>query len=394
MAVKIILTQIMKNESHVAERMLNSIKNFVDGIVVVDTGSTDNSIELVEKWGKDNNIETYVIPRAFDNFENSRNYSIQKARDFFLSKNDGHTYYGMWLDFDEQLIVHPTFNKEKCDKDLYMFNTRIGAMKYTRNEFYRLDKSFKFYGPVHEFIVYDGENKEQVTSGLMEGVEVDVKMDGGSWKSDISEKYKSHASILEDYINKVNRDPRWIFYTDQSYHDSASVPNNKEENEERLRRSLKYYRERVNRLDGYEEERYYSQLRIGSIMKSLEMPWNETHQELLKAYAMDPLRGESIKVIIDYYLTVGEWHLAYLYSKFCKANFFNKNPYPKKLLFIDESFYTWRILEVHAASCFYTGKIDEAKSNYEELTEIMKRSPHLFTPEDVAKINSNSQFFK
>ena len=96
------------------------------------------------------------------------------------------------------------------------------------------------------------------------------------------------------------------------------------QNEERLRRSLKYYRERVNRFDGYEEERYYSQFRIGSIMRSLEEPWCDTMQELLKAYAMDPLRAESIKLIIDHYLGNGEWHLAYLYSKFAKANFSGK----------------------------------------------------------------------
>jgi glycosyltransferase involved in cell wall biosynthesis len=392
MSVKIVLTQIMKNESHVAERMLNSIKNFVDGVVVVDTGSTDNSIEIVENWGKENNIETYVVSRAFDNFENSRNFSIDTAREKFLSKNDGNTYYGMWLDFDEQLVVHPNFNKEKCDKDLYMFNTSIGAMKYTRNEFYRLDKEFKFYGPVHEFIIYSG--KDQVTSGLMEGVEVLVKMDGGSWKSDISEKYKGHAVILEDYINRINRDPRWIFYTAQSYHDSASVPNNREENEERWRRAMKYYKERVDRLDGYEEERYYSQLRIGSIMKMMEFPWEQTHQSLLKAYSMDPLRAESIKLIVDHYLSIGEWNMAYMYSKFLKVNFFNKNPYPQRLLFIDESLYTWKILESHAAACFYCGKADESKANYQELLLVMKRSPQLFTPEDVQKINANAQFFK
>ncbi len=392
MAVKIVLTQIMKNEAHVAERMLNSIKNFVDGVVVVDTGSTDNSIEIVEKWGKDNNIETYVVPRVFDNFENSRNFSLDKARELFIGKNDGHTYYGVWLDFDEQIVIGPNFDKQKCDKDLYMFNTSIGAMKYTRNEFYRLDKPFKFYGPVHEFIVYDG--KEQITSGLMEGIEVIVKMDGGSWKTDISDKYKSHATILEDYINKVNRDPRWVFYTAQSYHDSASVQNNREENEERWRRSLKYYQERVARTDGYEEERYYSQLRIGSIMKMMEFPWEETHQALLKAYTMDSSRGESLKLIVEYYLSMGEWHMAYLYSKFLKVNFFNKSPYPQRLLFIDASLYEWRILELHAAACYYTGRVDEAKANYAELLEVVKKNPSLFTPEDMTKINSNSQFFK
>lgn len=391
MAVKLILTQIMKNESHVAKRMLDSIKPIVDGICVVDTGSTDNSIELVRAWGKENGIETYVFERAFDNFENSRNFSFQKAREIFLNKNDGHTYYNFWLDFDEQLKIDPkVFNKNSIDKDLYMFNTYIGSMKYTRNELCRLDKPFRFYGPVHEFIVCEIQN---ITSGLMEGLHVDVSMDGGSWKGNIPDKYKKHAAVLEDYIDNKDRNARWVFYTAQSYHDSATLPDNREENEERLRRALKYYRERVNRFDGYEEERFYSQFRIGTIMKTMEEPWAETSQELLKAYAMDPLRGESIKVIIDHYLSVGEWHLAYLYSKFAVANFHNKNPYPTRLLFVDEALYVWRFLEVHAAASFYTGRKDEAALTFRQLQEAIRMFPHYFSKDDINKINSNAQFF-
>lgn len=393
MAVKLILTQIMKNEAHVAERMLNSVKSIIDGICVIDTGSTDDSIDIVKKWGEDNGIETYVFERAFDNFENSRNYSFDKARESFLHKGDNNTYYNFWLDFDEQLVISPSFNKNGIDKDLYMFNTHIGQMKYTRNEMCRLDKQFAFYGPIHEYIVYKGT--DQITSGILEGIDVSVKMDGGSWKESICDKYKNHAAILEDYLIKTNnKDPRWVFYTAQSYHDSASVPNNREENEERWRRSLKYYTDRVNTKEGYEEERYYSQLRIGSIMKMMECPWDETHQALLKAYSMDPNRGESIKIIADYYLSVGEWNMAYLYTKFLKTTFFGKNPYPKRLLFVDESLYNWKILEVHSAACYYTGRIDEAKSNYQELLDVLKKNPEIFTADEVNKINGNAQFFK
>lgn len=391
MAVKLILTQIMKNESHVAKRMLDSIKPIVDGICVVDTGSTDNSIQLVKAWGQEHGIETYVFERPFDNFENSRNFSFQKAREVFLGKNDGHTYYNFWLDFDEQIKIDPkVFDKNKIDKDLYMFNTYIGSMKYTRNELCRLDKPFRFYGPVHEFIVCEVQN---ITSGLMEGLHVDVSMDGGSWKGNIPDKYKKHAAVLEDYIDNKDRNARWVFYTAQSYHDSATLPDNREENEERLRRALKYYRERVNRFDGYEEERFYSQFRIGTIMKTMEEPWAETSKELLKAYAMDPMRGETIKVIIDHYLSVGEWHLAYLYSKFAIANFHNKNPYPTRLLFVDEALYVWKFLEVHAAASFYTGRKDEAGSTFKQLQEAISKFPHYFSQDDINKINANAQFF-
>lgn len=391
MAIKLILTQIMKNESHVAHRMLDSIKSIVDGICVIDTGSTDGSIEIVKKWGEDNGIETYVFERPFDNFENCRNESFQRAREMFLGKNDGHTYYNFWLDFDETIEIDPKFNKQKLDKDLYMFNTYINTMKYTRNELCRLDKPFKFYGPVHEFIICDDKN---ITSGICEGITVRVKMDGGSWKENISDKYLSHAHILEKYINKSRKDPRWIFYTAQSYHDSSCVQDNKEENEERLRRSMKYYKERVSRPDGYPEEIFYAQYRIGTIMRSLEEPWSLTLNELLKAYNFDVLRGESIKTIIDYYLTVGEWHNAYLFSSFGKKNYHDKNPYPQRLLFVDETLYVWKFLEAHSAASFYTGRKDEAKQTYQEMIKISKEKPEHFTPEDLQKIQLNSQFFQ
>jgi glycosyltransferase involved in cell wall biosynthesis len=390
MAVKLILTQIMKNESHVAHRMLNSIKSIVDGIVVIDTGSTDDSINIVRKWGEDNGVETHVFERPFDNFENSRNESFKKAREIFLSKNDGHTYYNFWLDFDEVIELDPKFDKQKIDKDLYMFNTYIGQMKYTRNELCRLDKPFRFYGPVHEFIISDDKN---ITSGLLEGLVVKVSMDGGSWKSNIPAKYLSHAHTLEKYINENRQDPRWIFYTAQSYHDSACVPDNKDENDERLRRSMKYYKERVSRPDGYPEEIFYAQYRIGTIMRAMEEPWNLALNELLKAYSFDPLRGEPIKAIIDYYLAVGEWHNAYLFSSFGKKNFHGKNPYPQRLLFVDETLYVWKFLECHAATCFYTNRRDEAKQTYLEMVKISKEQPQYFTPDDLQKIQMNAQFF-
>lgn len=385
---KLVLTQIVKNEAHVITRMLNSIKSIVDIVCLVDTGSTDNTIEVVKNWGEQNNIETHVFERPFDNFENSRNYSIQMARE--VTKDRGNDYWGFWLDADETIEILPTFNKNNINKDLYMFNTYINVMKYTRNECFKLDKPFRFYGPVHEFIVCDDRN---ITSGLMEGLNVRVQMDGGSWQGNIPEKYKSHAVTLERYIDTNRQDPRWIFYTAQSYHDSACIPDNREENEERLRRSMKYYKERISRTDGYPEELFYSQFRVGTIMRAIEEPWHLTMNEFLKAYSMDPLRAEPIKAIIDYYLAVGEWHNAYLFSKFAKMNFHQRNPYPQRLLFVDESLYIWKILEVHAASCFYTGRKDEAKQTYQEMVKISREQPQYFTADDLNKIQMNSQFF-
>ena len=388
---KLALNFICKDEAHVIERMLNTCKSITDLIVACDTGSTDDTIEKIKKFGEENNIPTFVFQRPFDDFEKSRNYAMNKLRDVVKQLEwNPNEVWGYWFDCDEQLIVDSKFDKRQFNKDLFMINTYISSMKYTRNTFFRVSKPFRWYGPCHEFIVCDEQN---ITSGLAENIHVSVSMDGASWQGDISQKYLSHSHKLEAYIAESRQDPRWIFYTAQSYHDSASMKDNKEENEERLRRSLKYYRERVSRVDGYPEEIYYSQYRIGTIMRVLEEPWNLTHQELLKAYAIDPLRGESIKVIIDYYLQIGEWHMAYMYSKFAYSNFHGKNPYPTRLLFVDESTYTWKFLEAHAAACFYTNRMAEAKSTYQEIVSLTKSSPSSFSPDDLNKIQMNAQFF-
>jgi tetratricopeptide (TPR) repeat protein len=313
------------------------------------------------------------------------------AKKTFLNR-DKEQYYGFWIDCDEQLKIGPVFDKNKLDKDLYMFTTHIGKMKYTRNECYKLDGEFKFYGPVHEFIV-PKDPKVKLTSGLMPGIDVIVKMDGGSWKEDTSSKYRTHAAMLEDYIDNKDRDPRWIFYTAQSYHDSASIKGNEPENHERLRRSMKYYQERVSIPGGYHEERFYAQYRIGSIFLRLNRPWEDTLTQLLKAYNMDPMRAEPFKIIIEYYQQIGEWNLAFLYAKFAFTTYHGVDLYPSRVLFVDNTLYNWKFAELYANACYYCGKKSEAKKVHQSLVDINKNNPGFFTPEDTSRINKNSAFF-
>jgi glycosyltransferase involved in cell wall biosynthesis len=192
---KLILNTIVKNESHCIIRMLESAAKISDAIVINDTGSTDGTQDLIRKFGEENNIPTYVFERPFDDFEQSRNYGMQMAREVVNNLGwDANNCWTWWCDADETIIVSPDFKKSQFTKDLYMINTFIGQMKYTRNTFARVSKPFKFYGPVHEFIVCEDKN---ITSGLAEDISVDVKMEGNSWKGNIADKYLSHAHILE-----------------------------------------------------------------------------------------------------------------------------------------------------------------------------------------------------
>lgn len=382
MGKKLILTQIVKNEEKVIERMLNSIKSIVDCVVIVDTGSTDSTINKINNWGSENNIETHVFEREFDNFENSRNYSIEKALEITMDRKEDE-YWGFWLDADEEIIIENNFNKNSLEKDIYMLSVEMKNTSYTRNEVFKLKSGFKFYGPVHEFLVPINKNKK-MTAGTLDGLKVKVNTDGYSWQEGRAKKYSKHAMILENYILE-NSDPRWLFYTAQSWHDSANTDDNSY-NIERLRRAIKFYKMRVDNPNGYKEERYYSQFKIGMIKSVIEDDWLETKRELLKAYAMDPLRGESMKCIIDYYQKIGEWNLAYFYSKSCYEKFHNKSPYPKRLLFIDQSLHDYKFLELHMYSAAYCNQKDEAKVLAKKLKTI---DINKIKEKDIEKIKSN-----
>src|SRR6056297_1923714 len=72
---KISCCMIVKNEEHELERLLKSIKDQVDEIIITDTGSTDKTKEIAKKYT--NKIYDYEWENSF---AKARNYSISKAK--------------------------------------------------------------------------------------------------------------------------------------------------------------------------------------------------------------------------------------------------------------------------------------------------------------------------
>ena len=89
------------NEEKSLARCLSSIKDIADEIVVVDSGSTDKTLEIAKKYN------ALIYKRNFDNYTNQKNYAAGKAScDWLLS-----------LDADEE--IKPQLSKEinKCIND-------------------------------------------------------------------------------------------------------------------------------------------------------------------------------------------------------------------------------------------------------------------------------------
>ncbi len=74
------LCMIVKNEKNVLSRCLDSIKNAVDEIIIVDTGSTDTTKEIAEKY-----TDKIFDFKWIDDFSTARNF-------FFFKSNSG-LYY-------------------------------------------------------------------------------------------------------------------------------------------------------------------------------------------------------------------------------------------------------------------------------------------------------------
>lgn len=319
--MKIALNIIMKNESHVLLRMLNSVSPLIDYYVVIDTGSTDNSKLMVKHFFDAKGIPGEIHEHPFVNFEDARNFGIEKAK--------GKADFNFVMDCDEVLVLPKDFNlgklKSELEKvDVGQIQMNYGLMVYTRRAFYRNSKPFYYLGAVHEVLMC---KEPDIIFGSIPGISVIVHPDGASWKGGEKEKYLAHAKIIHDYIIKNGYEPRHVFYLAQSYRDAL-------EHE----KALGWYQKRVQITDGFFEERYYSQLMVADLKWRMAKPVAEVAGEFLQCSELDELRAEHFRMLMQMYQNNGHPKLAKIIQKLLKE-YEGKNPFPARQLFLNPKAY-------------------------------------------------------
>jgi len=137
---------IVKNEDAVLEKCLNSIKDFVDEIVVVDTGSTDNTVKIAEQ---------YTDKIFFHPWENS----FSKARNQSISHATGDWIF--IIDADEELIdgcgpmIRQAVSKA-TDTDSFLVNTISTYDKGRKRSRHNLERLYRNNGIIrYEGIVHN-----------------------------------------------------------------------------------------------------------------------------------------------------------------------------------------------------------------------------------------------
>lgn len=335
------LSMIVKDESHVILRVLNSVASIIDYWVIVDTGSTDGTQEIVKNFFKEKNIPGELIEIEWEDFATSRNVALNAIE----KKVD----YGFWIDADEELIIEDSFDKQanlKTGVDSLSIRTVYGKVDYTRKNIWKTGCNFSWNGPIHELL----SSPEESDGGLALGLHVIVRPEGNSWK-DVIGKYLSHAAILEKYTEK-NNDPRWVFYTAQSYRDAQEYD-----------KAIEWYSKRANIKEGFSEEVYMSKFMIAKLSEALNKSKNECTILYQEANNADSLRGEAIKGLVQMYHRHQDWENAYVFSLY-GLRYNQKNPYPHRILFLDKDLYDYQMLELHSLSCYYSGRKEEGSRVY------------------------------
>ena len=152
--ISISLCMIVKDEELVLGRCLDSVKNLVDEIIIVDTGSTDKTKEIAALY-----TDKIYDFEWINDFSAARNYSFSKATKDYI----------MWLDADDVLLEEDYIKlqdlKESLDESVDMVVMKYNmsfdknnnpCFSYNRERLLKRSMNYKWLGEVHEAISYYG----------------------------------------------------------------------------------------------------------------------------------------------------------------------------------------------------------------------------------------------
>lgn len=155
-ALKISACYIVKNEAENLVKSIKSLKNQVNEIVVVDTGSTDNTIAVARKLG----AKVYSFPWQ-DDFSKARNFALSKAKGDWLVLLDADEYFTAKTagnirqvirqaqQADALLVRLVNYDVDKAEVQDYFYQLRI-----VRNQ-----QGLHYEGKIHEeLMLSDGKS--------------------------------------------------------------------------------------------------------------------------------------------------------------------------------------------------------------------------------------------
>ncbi|MER6981430.1 glycosyltransferase [Streptomyces carpinensis] len=331
---------IVKDEAPVIRRCLESVRPLIDTWVIVDTGSTDGTQDVIREVYSDLPGELYERP--WKGFDGSRTEAIELAR--------ATADYLFFIDADDVMKLEPGFRMPELTCDAYRVNIRKGPVAYWRRALVSTRLSWRYVGVLHEYL----ECGSRVDLGTLEGAEMVIVGGGGRLRNEgTKEKYLRDARILQEGLAKEPGNTRYAYYLAQSWFDAGEYE-----------KALEAYDSRVA-MGGWAEEVYSSRLWAARLAELLERQPAEVMDRYLRAYESRPSRAEALGDLARLCRSGQRWSLAHMFARQAA-----RIPFPGNgEVLVEPDWYEWRALDELAVSAYYVGECEEAKGCCERLLD-------------------------
>jgi len=356
---RVCLNMIVKNESAVIERCLDSVLPIIDTWVIVDTGSTDGTQDLIRR--KLAQLPGELHERPWVNFGHNRSEAAALAQDQ-PNKAD----YLLFFDADDVLARSETFKLPLLTADAYQLWINYNGMHYTRVMLVSTRLRWHWVGVVHE---YPHAAPPARTIETLAGAEVIIRPEGA--RSRDPKKFHRDAELLERALIDEPENPRYVFYLAQSYRDAGETE-----------KALRTYERRIA-MSGWEEETWYARWQAARMAEFLKHPPAEVIERYLDAFQARPRRVEPLVDLARMERQRGNLPRAYVYA----AAAMRIDRPSGDILFVDAPSYDWRRQDELAVAAYWIGHYEESK----QLSAALLASGHLPASER-PRIEANMNF--
>jgi glycosyltransferase involved in cell wall biosynthesis len=357
---------IVKNETAVLPRLFRSLKDYIDYYVIVDTGSTDDTIALIAREMSAYGIEGEVHERPWVNFGVNRQQALE------LAVAAGKADWLLFIDADEELGVSDPKFYEKLEPGVsYDIEKHQGGLRYVVPHLLNIKGSrFRWEGPVHNYIeTLEGPEERKTRKDVWI-----IYHHGEGAKSrglTQEQKYLRDAQLLEDDLARDPNNPRSQFYLAQSYRDAGH-----------LERAYGEYKKRAQ-MDGWIEETFMAQLEAARVALTLDKPEEVIVCDYLAAFELRPKRVEPLFDLARYFRMKKQYGKAYVFARTGV-----EIERPDDELFVDQNVYDWGMLDELGVSAYWVGDYASAK---EACETVIWRAEHglVVPPGDLERIREN-----
>lgn len=288
--MKTILNMIVKNESHIIQRCLSSVRKLIDGWLIVDTGSTDGTQETIRRTLAD--LPGELIDRPWIDFETNRNEALELAK--------GRGDYLLLMDADDYLKISDGFRLPELICDGYLISQKTDDAYARSFNYLLLIKSalpWVWKGSLHEELLCPKASRFERLENIVHHCTKD-----GARSRDPKKLFKD-LDLLERAHKQEPDNSRTVQFLGFT-HEAVG----------QYKPALSYFKKRLT-MGGWDEELFYAQYKVAELERKLGLEPKLFLKSYGKAHQMRPWRAEPLFGIADYAIEEQNFSLGYLASK-------------------------------------------------------------------------------